>query len=157
MYCYPCDKLTVSYNKIVGYSGAGGGGGIYIRDSSGTQLIEDNEVTGCMIGIDIYYSNTATIRNNLVKGNGVGMYIHGSSTQARVIGNEIIENDGGISGMPGTAVITGNIVMSNGGGTDIALNSAGANISHNIYNTFGGSGAVGMYNVKADGTPAPLQ
>lgn len=134
IYCAPCDKLTVSDNKIVGTSYTNGGG-IYISDSSGSQFITNNEVTGCGIGIDIYYSSTATVRNNLVHGNNTGIFIWGMPTIATVLGNEVIENT-----------------------QDIEIGSgAQGNISHNVYDLFGGSGAVGLYNVKSDGTAAPLQ
>lgn len=49
--------------------------------------------------------------------------------------------------------------ITNSGISDIFLFgvSTNPNISLNVYDTFTGSGAVGAYNVKQDGTPAPLQ
>lgn len=156
VYCWTCDNLTISNSSIAG-SLDSTGSGLYIRDAPDKNLtVSNNQVSGCGIGIDVSYSGTAMIRNNTVRGNRLGIYALGLPSVARVMGNEITGNETGLESGPGSAVVvTGNNITGNSR-YDIKP-SPGTNISHNIYDTISGPGAVGMYNVKLDGTPAPLQ
>lgn len=155
-----CDNLDVSRNKLI-KSGAGGGAeGIALYDgvAGTTQAISDNIITGGFAqGIDIYYCNSSvTVRNNIIKGNASGLYI--ANSNPLVMGNEISGNT--INGIyaygPGNIGKVVNNVITNSTQPDIAATGL-LSISQNVYDTFSGSGAVGMYNVKQDGTPAPLQ
>lgn len=108
------------------------------NDQGSSPIISNNEIRGdssMVRGILDY--GASTITNNVIKGAQTGIYkqYEGLSfiTSNKITGNTV--SDVYMSTYPGTI----------------------ANISFNIYDTFTGGGAVGNYNLKSDGTPAPLQ
>lgn len=79
----------------------------------------------------------------------------------KIIDNVVTENTGyGImlDAPYSTGSITGNQIISNGDTlyTDVAVVAGTPNISFNVYNDITGDSGVGLYNVKSDGTAAPI-
>lgn len=153
----------ISGNEIIGLDGTG------IGISGGTSLIANNIIKNMNIGIQGQAYNFIA-SDNLIEGNGTGISGAGSATiKDNIIRNSIsngIETFSSatimgntITGNGGCGIGAGSIVMQNkitANGTDVCI-GPGTQVSFNIYDTFSGSGAVGNYNLKSDGTPAPLQ
>lgn len=109
------------------------------------------------VGIDIS-SSSPTIKDIAVLNcSSSATAINTSSGAAIIEGNRINGCGKGIVITGGTPIIRNNVITE-AYYEDISVTAGAApHISFNIYNTIAGSGAVGMYNVKSDGTPAPLQ
>lgn len=160
-------KPVITGNVIkgaqVGISYGGGG-----RDICGEEggLIANNVIEGNQTGIS-NFGTSSTIINNTVKNNTLDGISYGSygggggcvSISASTIEGNIITGNGrhGITGQGGPTIIHNKIV--NNATADLDTTTWGiTNICFNIFNTTNvGSGAVGNYNLKSDGTPAPLQ
>lgn len=111
----------------------------------GDNLIEDN-------GIGIFNDGSATIKNNVIR-NNTTLGVH-ATRPAKIVGNIITGN--GTRGIeaPGSIILYNKIT---GNGIRDITAYVPANISFNVYDTFEGQPAYGNFNLKSDGTPAPLQ
>lgn len=148
----------------------------------GASTITNNIIKGAQTGIA---GGAGIISGNLIEGNGTGISNGGSALTIK--NNTIRNNTGnGISSGGSPVTISSNIISGNAGygiaelsdwfepstqlimynqikdnsASDIYIHPGNAivkNISFNVYNTFTGSGAIGNYNLKSDGTPAPMQ
>ncbi|MDO8447022.1 MAG: right-handed parallel beta-helix repeat-containing protein [Deltaproteobacteria bacterium] len=136
------------------------GGTAILSEIGSAALVQDNKITNCGRSIRDWNSSS-TLTGNVFEGNGDFIEIQRSST--KIINNIIKDQWAGIyvsqlASDGGRPIIRDNIITGSTGNSDINVyNGANPNISNNIYDTFTGSGAVGAYNVKQDGTPAPLQ
>lgn len=132
-----------------------------IESNNSSTLIRNNTLINSGDDPVQEQNSSSTIIGNVFEGGGDHLLIENSNS--KWINNVIKNGYGGlyISGNDPTKkpIVKGNIITGSTGEADI--NVIGIyitpNISFNIYDTFNGSGAVGMYNVKSDGTPAPLQ
>lgn len=162
--CERCTKLTVSDNSITGpgASVSSGCGVLAHSSTSGTDnqvVIANNIVSGLRYGIVPHGYSYATVRDNIIKGNWHGMDINSyASGISNTTGNIISDSSEYGIWINGSPTVFNNRIT-NSGISDLFLLgvSSNPNISLNVYDTFTGSGAVGAYNVKQDGTPAPLQ
>lgn len=142
---------TVRNNIVKG--NAYGIAGVSIPYIIGNEIIEnsDHGIYGT--------SGAGNIAGNIVKNNGTGIRVShtGVITENKINGN----NDYGIRTYGGISISNNRITSSglydiyntNGSDPNLPL----PNISLNVYDTFTGLQAIGAYNVKTDGTPAPLQ
>lgn len=148
---------TISGNTIDGNTKEG------IYSSTSMMIILGNRITNNgFTGVSVSSTSTAIygsrVIGNTVTGNGHhGIWV--SSDSPTVSGNTVTYNNRhgiGSSGSFTSPKIMHNRVTDNsqsGGYADVYMEaSATPNVSFNIYNTSSGSGAVGKYNVKADGT-----
>ncbi len=139
---------TITNNVIKGWGSNG------IRIDVGNAVISDNLIEGNGIGIVTPNGPAVMIKNNTIRGNtsdGVLLYY---PSNAMLEGNIITGNGGyGVNGTSSATDLIHNKITSNST-SDLAI--SGGHISFNIYDTITGSGAVGNYNLKSDGTPAPL-
>lgn len=142
---------TVRNNIIKG--NVDGIAGVSIPYILGNEIVENS-------GFGIYGTGgMGIIADNMFKNNGTGIRVShtGVITENKITGN----NDYGIITLAGISISNNRITDSgvsdiyntNGPDPNIPL----PNISLNVYNTFTGLPATGAYNVKTDGTPAPLQ
>lgn len=134
---------------------------------AGAPTIIQNTITGnSEWGIWEQSGGSATIKGNIISGNGNGITVSNSSSP-KISENTITDNiSKGIDIYVASPTIYRNTITSNGG---IGINALGASliISFNVYDTIqvigsygcdsGPVNVVGMYNVKTDGSPAPLQ
>lgn len=161
--------------------------GVCLHYQSGTTMVSNNVIKGNQYGIyDDSGDTNATISGNVISDNTISG-IETNAYASSVIGNTIYNNPVGInigtySSYNGLSII-GNTIrnsteygikMTRGTNTKISNNQilgsglsdiykiitgGSANISLNVYDTYMGysDNVVGAYNVKSDGTPAPLQ
>ena len=109
-----------NYMSVRGNNVSGNGNGILISQSSSHSVIENNQVFDNLKesgkrGIDVYYSDLATITNNTVVGNHHGIYVY-ASNQAVLRFNTAKYNQvlGGIHVYDGrTVVIENNTAVGN--------------------------------------------
>ncbi len=139
--------ITIYENNIYSNIGSGGGaGGVGLRENAGTFILERNKIynnTGASpggegVGVNLYQTDTGdapVIRNNIVyKNNPYGIKINQTgSSGVYIYHNTVAFNtnygiDSYDSSTPATAVVTNNIVWSNGidlsasiGGTPFAV------------------------------------
>lgn len=131
-----------------------------IHGNTSDNLLKDNIITGNQVGIAIEYLSSPVIRNNYISGNSVYGIYNGSqsATPVNIMENIIINN--GSYGINNWAPYSSASVRNNrvtGHTWDIKVDAGTPNVSFNMYDTFYGLGAVGLYNVKSDGTSAPIQ
>lgn len=153
---------NVIKGEQVGISYAGGGGPVCGEEGG---LIANNYIEGNQTGISTF-ATSPIIKNNTIKNNtsdgisygSYGGHACGDSVSASTIEGNTITGNGryGITGQGGPTIIHNKIT--NNVTADLNTTTWGiTNISFNVFNTNVGSGAVGNYNLKPDGTPAPLQ
>lgn len=126
-----------------------------INTVTGGSTIIQNTITGnTEWGIWEQSGGSATIKGNIIIGNGNGIFIHSTPniTENTITGN----NGSGIHLYVGSATIYRNTITGNG--LDISMEASSATVSFNVYDTFWGTSAlvVGMYNVKSDGSPVSI-
>lgn len=160
---------TITNNIIEGTSGgidfAGGGGMV----SSEKSIIDGNIIEGNETGISLF-GISPIISNNTIRGNsdGIGFWSYGwggrpdgsfCCISAPTINSNVISDNGGYGiGGSGNPIITHNKVTTNATG-DISVTTwpeTTTSVGFNVYDIISGSGMVGGYNLKSDGTPASL-
>lgn len=118
---------------ISGFTISGGSYGSYggIKISNSSPTISNNLITGHDSGIE-NINASATIKNNVIYNNHMGIY--DVTSTSLIIRNQITNNNS----------------------SDVYVHLGTPHISYNIYNILSGTTGVGMYNLKSDGTEAPL-
>lgn len=161
---------TITNNIITGaYYGIffHGGGGMTSNEKS---IIEGNIIEANQIGIS-HIGVSSLITNNKIRGNvldGINNFSYGWGNRpdgtlccisAPIIDDNIISDNGRWGISDGNPTIIHNKITGNAS-TDIYISpwpETSINIGFNVYDTLSGSGAVGNYNLKSDGSSAPLQ
>lgn len=152
--CYAVDIKNSSSPIIEGNTFKDNPNKVIVIDGSSSAMVKNNIISNsgdCAIA----NAGTVTIIGNLIDGAGDGIDLYGPA--ATVINNVMRNGWKGIRISGLNTILKDNIITGSYGESDIIIAGATPNISFNIYDTFTGTGAVGMYNVKSDGTPAPLQ
>lgn len=129
---------------------------------SSNSTIINNIIRGSTAGIFLKPGGSSTIKGNLISANYEGIHSESSST---ISDNQIVDNiSTGITVAYGGSpnIYRNTITGNNQGGVqqDIHVNASSANVSFNVYDViyvWNGGSTTGLYNVKSDGTPAPLQ
>ncbi len=126
-----------------------------LSKNSSAAVIKNNIITNTGNWVISEWSSSSTIIGNIIEGAGDGFEISNNSS-TKIIGNIMRNGYRGMRITDGGQVIVKDNVITGSQQEDINC-LAPALISSNIYSTFVGSGAFGNYNLKPDGTPAPLQ
>lgn len=137
--------------------------GVDDSSTNSTNLINGNTISGNGVGIAVEYASSPMISDNYITGNSLYGIYNGSQYSVPVTITKNIIMNNGLYGIANWAPYSSTFITHNrvtGHTKDVEVGYTTHHISFNIYDSFTavmGGGAVGSYNVKSDGTPAPLQ